>query len=618
MDPRRALPSVDRVVDRLSGLPHALLVDAARDAIDAAREQVAGGAEPDADAVVRDAADPRRTPAPRLLRPVINATGVLVHTNLGRAPLGDEALAAAAAVAVAASNLEYDLDAGAAGRATGTPARCWPRRAAPRPGSSSTTTRPRCCSRWPHSPAVATSIVSRGELVEIGGGFRVPEVMAESGCRLVEVGTTNRTRLADYERALGDDTALLLKVHASNYRMVGFTEATPVAELGRARPPVMVDAGSGLLDEATPWLAQRAGVAARRARGAPGARRGRRRRDVLGRQAARRSAGRGDRRAAADSSATCPRTHWRGRCAPTSSTLGALQRVALAYLAGDRRPSRCGGWRPSRSTRCATAPTRSSALDGAKVVDTEAVAGGGSFPGLRSRRSASRRAPDADATSARCASPEWSPGSTEGAVVCDLRSVDPRDDATLARRAACRAPTRASMRVVATAGHVDHGKSSLVLALTGTDPDRFAEEKARGLTIDLGFAFTTLASGPRSGSSTCPGTCGSSRTCSPASGRSTSRCSSSPRPRAGSRRARSTSASSSCSACATASSRSPRPTRGRRAARVARLDVADHLGRVPAGGRPPRGVRLGDATWARRRPERARRRARRGRTTRRP
>src|SRR5205807_737610 len=100
-------------------------------------------------------------------------------------------------------------------------------------------------------------VVSRGELVEIGGGFRVPDVMAESGARLVEVGTTNRTRRADYERALSAETALVLRVHASNYRMIGFVESTPVAELASLGPPVVADIGSGLLDESTPWLAER-------------------------------------------------------------------------------------------------------------------------------------------------------------------------------------------------------------------------------------------------------------------------------------------------------------------------------------------------------------------------
>jgi L-seryl-tRNA(Ser) seleniumtransferase len=97
-------------------------------------------------------------------------------------------------------------------------------------------------------------VVSRGELVEIGGGFRVPEIMAETGARLVEVGTTNRTRRADYERAIGPDTALALKVHASNYRMVGFVESTPVRDLVALGLPVVIDAGSGLLDVRTPWL----------------------------------------------------------------------------------------------------------------------------------------------------------------------------------------------------------------------------------------------------------------------------------------------------------------------------------------------------------------------------
>src|SRR4029079_10848957 len=100
-------------------------------------------------------------------------------------------------------------------------------------------------------------LVSRGELVEIGGGFRVPEILAETGARLVEVGTTNRTRLSDYARAVSDEVALVLKVHASNYRMIGFVLSTSVAELSGLTVPVAVDAGSGLLDETTPWLRER-------------------------------------------------------------------------------------------------------------------------------------------------------------------------------------------------------------------------------------------------------------------------------------------------------------------------------------------------------------------------
>src|SRR4029079_2992291 len=100
-------------------------------------------------------------------------------------------------------------------------------------------------------------VIERVVRVEMGCGFLLPEIRAETGARLVEVGTTNRTRRADYERAVSERTALVLKVHASNYRMVGFTEATPVAELATLGPPVVVDAGSGLIDETTPWLAER-------------------------------------------------------------------------------------------------------------------------------------------------------------------------------------------------------------------------------------------------------------------------------------------------------------------------------------------------------------------------
>ena len=166
------------------------------------------------------------------------------------------------------------------------------------------------------------------------------------------------------------------------------------------------------------------------------------------------------------------------------------------------------------------------------------------------------------------------------------------------------------MRVVATAGHVDHGKSSLVLALTGTDPDRFEEEKRRGLTIDLGFAHTHAAvRARRSRSSTSPATCGSCATCSPASAGSTPACSSSPPPRAGSRRARSTCASSSSSASATASSRCRRPmpstTTGRE---LASLDVADHVrGNVPARRRRSCPCQRDDGRRARRPAGRARR-----------
>ena len=197
-DPRRSLPSIDRVLTALDGLPHELLAACAREAVDAAREETTRGAAVDEEDVVADARQRVDRLRSNLLRPVLNATGVIVHTNLGRAPIGDDALATADEVARGYSNLEYRMDREHVARATSTPGHCSRAPVAPRRASSSTTTRPRSCSRSPRCARGREVVVSRGELVEIGGGFRVPEIMAESGCRLVEVGTTNRTRLDDY------------------------------------------------------------------------------------------------------------------------------------------------------------------------------------------------------------------------------------------------------------------------------------------------------------------------------------------------------------------------------------------------------------------------------------
>jgi len=253
-DPRlRALPKVDRIAAELSDMgPHPVVTDAARRAIDEARELVLGGGEVPAESEVLDAA--RRLIAERersLLRTVINATGVLIHTNLGRVPLGERQLRAVAEIAGGYSNLEYDLEAGTRG------------------------------SRYSHARELLTTvtggesalvvnnnaaavllvlsalcgdrevIISRGELIEIGGEFRLPDVMATSGAKLVEVGTTNRTHIVDYERAIGADTVAILKVHPSNYRVVGFTAEVPardLARLARGRGVLMIhDLGSGLV-----------------------------------------------------------------------------------------------------------------------------------------------------------------------------------------------------------------------------------------------------------------------------------------------------------------------------------------------------------------------------------
>ncbi len=185
------------------------------------------------------------------LRPVLNATGIVVHTNLGRAPLAREALAAAVAVAGGYATLEYDLDAGARGERS-VHATALLRELTGAEDALVVNNNAAAVLLVLGALAVGREVVvSRGELVEIGGGFRIPDVLRQSGARLVEVGTTNRTHPSDYEAAIGEGTALLLKVHRSNFEMIGFTrevELAALAALGHARGvPVVYDAGSGAI-----------------------------------------------------------------------------------------------------------------------------------------------------------------------------------------------------------------------------------------------------------------------------------------------------------------------------------------------------------------------------------
>jgi L-seryl-tRNA(Ser) seleniumtransferase len=258
VDPRRALPSIDRVLAALADrtdteLPRSLVARGAREAVAAARDRIADGGAADLDTVVADAAVRIAAQQAALLAPVVNATGVLLHTNLGRAPLGT-VTRAAMAEAGGYTNVEYRLDTGTRGSRQEHGGALLALACGAEAGLVVNNNAAAVLLVLAALARDRDVIVSRGELVEIGGGFRVPDILAETGARLVEVGTTNRTRQADYERAVGDATALVLKVHASNYRMVGFTESTPVAQLATLGPPVVVDAGSGLLDDRTPWL----------------------------------------------------------------------------------------------------------------------------------------------------------------------------------------------------------------------------------------------------------------------------------------------------------------------------------------------------------------------------
>ena len=260
MNPYRALPSVDRVLAQPSlveaDVDPALLTELAREELAAARTAVSrGAAAPDAAACAAGVLARAQALGRASLLPVINATGVIIHTNLGRVPLSRAARAAMDAAARGYSNLEFDLDSGARGsrhthleallrRATGAEA-----------GLAVNNNAAALLLILSALCAGREVVISRGELVEIGGGFRIPDVLRQSGARLVEVGTTNRTYVRDYEAAMGADTAAVLRVHSSNFRIVGFVAHPDTKELARSAREqdllLLDDIGSGaLLDTA--------------------------------------------------------------------------------------------------------------------------------------------------------------------------------------------------------------------------------------------------------------------------------------------------------------------------------------------------------------------------------
>tara|TARA_B100000676_G_C18055807_1_gene834339 strand:- start:484 stop:1773 length:1290 start_codon:yes stop_codon:yes gene_type:complete len=236
-------PSIDQIARAISdlGLPHPLLVDAARDAVN---RSVGND-------VLEEARKIGESISRRLISDVINATGVLLHTNLGRAPLNignrDEAFRF--------SNLELDLETGERGSRHDKTSKLIARSC----GAESALVVNNCASAVLLVIAALAQnrgvAVSRSELVEIGGGFRIPEIIEQSGAKLIEVGTTNRTRRKDFEKAVNkNEVSLVLKVHQSNYRIVGFTETTEISEMKDLGIPLLADIGSGLLDAACPWL----------------------------------------------------------------------------------------------------------------------------------------------------------------------------------------------------------------------------------------------------------------------------------------------------------------------------------------------------------------------------
>jgi L-seryl-tRNA(Ser) seleniumtransferase len=407
-------PSVDALARSLSdtGLPHPLLVDVARAAI---AEGDHDNARSRADAMART-----------LLQPVINATGVLLHTNMGRAPWATD-------VSVRYTNLELDLATGERGSRQSHVGQLFARLCE----TEAAMVVNNCASAVMLTMAALAAgrgaAVSRGELVEIGGSFRVPDVMAQSGARLIEVGTTNRTRCSDYQQAIDDpaaDLALILKVHQSNYKITGFTEETTVSELAGLGVPVVADIGSGLLDAACPWLENGppqwlAGEPAAKQTLAAGA-------DLvtfsgdklLGGPQAGIIAGR------ADLVAACSRHPLARALRPGGLVLSSLQDLAMTYLRRDR--DAIPFWRMAAVGK-KTLRARAETIGFGEVRDLDAVPGGGTLPGVtipsvgividgdhgKALRSGLGGAPPIMARV------------SNGATHLDLRAVDPAQDGQL-------------------------------------------------------------------------------------------------------------------------------------------------------------------------------------------
>jgi L-seryl-tRNA(Ser) seleniumtransferase len=263
----RSIPSVNSILESSEMLaltgstPRSALVAAAREAIARARDALkrarGRAVAPSREAILRDAvrcAEARRRPS---LRPVINATGVVLHTNLGRAELSEEAVRAVTDAARHYTNLEIDLTSGARGSRMAHLEPLLTELLGSQAAFVVNNNAAAMLLALNTFSAGKEAVVSRGQLVEIGGSFRIPEILERAGAILREVGTTNKTRLRDYERAIGPRTGMLLRVHPSNFAMVGFTEEVTREELVRLarkkRIPLLEDLGSGALVDFTPW-----------------------------------------------------------------------------------------------------------------------------------------------------------------------------------------------------------------------------------------------------------------------------------------------------------------------------------------------------------------------------
>lgn len=411
-------PSVDRLAREIaaaSELPHAVCVELARQAIAAGPDGFTS----------TSAVERARQFRAALLGPVINATGVLLHTNLGRAPF-------ASSTAAQAMNVEFDLASGERGSRQSAVGGLFAMLCGAEAAMVVNNNAAAVLLVLTALAAERDVLVSRGESVEIGGGFRVPEVMEQSGARLVDVGTTNRTRLADYSKAMkrrGADVAVVLKVHPSNYRIDGFVESTSVGQLATLGVPVVADIGSGLIDSNCPWLpgpppAWLAGEPAARQTLADGAALVTFSGDkLLGGPQAGIIVGR------ADLVQTCQRHALARALRPGAHVLIGLQELALAYLdrtVVDTLPF----WQMATASindLTVRAHEVVAAAGVGEVVPTEATPGAGSAPNAGIASVGIRVGGD-HLAALRRAQPPIVARNRDGATVLDLRTVSPSDD----------------------------------------------------------------------------------------------------------------------------------------------------------------------------------------------
>ncbi|HXJ63072.1 MAG TPA: L-seryl-tRNA(Sec) selenium transferase [Actinomycetota bacterium] len=436
--PVRRPPSVDALLRSGPGrkasaeFGRAVVKRAVQDVLADARSRASAGREVEPADLLMATAVERAARASFGLQQVINATGVILHTGLGRAPLPPVALRAAVHAAEGYADLEVDRTTGRRGTRS---QRAEFLLTALTGAETAFVVNNNAGALVLLLAALARRkdvLVSRGELIEIGGEFRLPDIMAASGARLLEVGTTNRTRTADFRRALSDRTGLILKVHPSNYRVVGFTDAAPAAELSavaRAHGvPFAYDLGSGLLDSAAGIPVDEPAATEALAAGA----------DVvtfsgdklLGGPQAGIAIGRADLIAKL-------RKHPLARALRVDKMqVAALEAVLRLHAAG--REDELPTWRMLRAS-AASIRRRAravAAVVGGEVVRVESAPGGGSLPGHALPSWAVRVAdakPDALAARLREERPTIFARVDDGAVLFDLRTVPPEDDERLAR-----------------------------------------------------------------------------------------------------------------------------------------------------------------------------------------